>query len=162
MSIRQELFINTAPEAKLLILILRFGNFATNVKIPFFRHVLYISSKVLNLLLIKFGLNTDIPASVRIGKNVNFQHPFGIVIHPNVVIGENAVIRQQVTIGGKAVGRTEKIPKIGSNVEIGAGAKIIGDILIGDNVIIGANSVVTKNVKDNDIVAGVPAKSLKK
>lgn len=71
-------------------------------------------------------------------------HLNGIIVSHNAVIGENVTIFHQVTIGQSE--KTEKAPKIGNNVLIGAGAKIIGDIEIGDNVKIGANAVVTKSV----------------
>ena len=82
----------------------------------------------------------------------------GIVISPLSYIGHNCVIRQQVTIAEK----NGKAPKIGNNVVIGAGAKILGDIVIGDNVVIGANAVVTKSFESNLVIAGVPAKVIKK
>jgi serine O-acetyltransferase len=73
-----------------------------------------------------------------------------VVIHPEVVIGDNCKINQNVTIGGRS-GYTV-VPKIGNNVEIGAGAIIIGPITIGDNVKIGAGAIVVKNVPDNAVV----------
>jgi len=74
-------------------------------------------------------------------------------------IGENCWINQQVTIGYKdKTGR----PNIGNNVRITAGAKVFGNIDIGDNVVIGANAVVTKNVPPNCVVVGIPAYIIKK
>lgn len=78
----------------------------------------------------------------------------GIIVHLCARVGSNAVIWQQVNIGGGT-------PVIGDNVKIGAGAKIIGGITIGNNVIVGANAVVTHNVPDNCVVAGVPARVIK-
>jgi len=82
----------------------------------------------------------------------------GIIISYYASIGRDCVIRQQVTIAQKGEG---KAAKIGNNVVIGAGAKIIGDVTIGDNVVIGANAVVTKSFPDNCVIAGVPAKIIK-
>lgn len=79
----------------------------------------------------------------------------GIYLAPDVVIGENVIIYQQVTIGQKNPDDTGA-PHIGNNVLIGAGAKILGNIHIGNNVRIGANCVVTKNVPDECIVIGNP------
>jgi serine O-acetyltransferase len=80
----------------------------------------------------------------------------GVVIHARAVVGRNCIIGQGVTIGGKS--GWYEVPVIGDNVEISAGARIIGPIRIGNNVIIGANAVVVKDVPDNCVVAGVPAR----
>lgn len=102
-----------------------------------------------------------IPYEVEIGKGSKFGYGgLGIVLHPRVKIGENVIIAQQVTIGGKS--KIYDVPVIGNDVFIGAGAKILGNITIGSNVIIGANSVVVKSVSDNCVVAGIPAKVIKK
>lgn len=93
-----------------------------------------------------------------IGKNLYIQHGFATQISAQS-IGENCLINQQVTIGYSF---DDKPPIIGNGVRISAGAKVIGNINIGNNAIIGANAVVTKNVADNDIVVGVPAKPIKK
>ena len=83
----------------------------------------------------------------------------GVVIHSNAEIGENCLIAQQVTVGGRS--KQKNVPRIGNNVYIGAGAKVLGDIVIGDNVVIGANAVVIKSVDSSCAVAGVPAKVIK-
>ena len=85
-------------------------------------------------------------------------HAIGIVIGSGAVIGDNCKIYQQVTIG-KEKG---KFPIIGDNVTIYSGAKIIGDVKIGNNAIIGANAVVTRDVPDNCVAVGVPARVIKK
>ncbi|HEC73094.1 MAG TPA: serine acetyltransferase [Methylophaga aminisulfidivorans] len=98
----------------------------------------------------------DIPLNCNIGGGVSIPHPNGIVIHPEAIIGPNCLIHQQVTIGVK--GGCIGAPVIAGHVDIGAGAKIIGDISIGKHALIGANAVVTKDVPDFAIVAGVPAR----
>ena len=97
----------------------------------------------------------DIPLNSRIGGGLLIPHPNGIVIHPDAEIGVNCLIFQQVTIGGGT-------PKIGTHVDIGAGAKVLGNITIGDSVLIGANSVVIHSVESGMVVAGVPAKVIRK
>lgn len=105
----------------------------------------------------------DIPAQVFISKTTELSHQgLGVVIHPHAIIGENNVIRQNVSIGTNAKpGEGGFAPKIGNNVMIGAGACILGSISIGNNVIIGANAVVLKDVPDNCVAVGVPAKIIR-
>ena len=103
----------------------------------------------------------DIPYKTKIGKGTCFPHyALGVLIHPNVIIGKNCKILHGVTIGGKS--GNPNLPVIEDNVLIGAGAIIIGNIRIGKNSIIGAGSVVTHDVKPFTIVAGNPAKFIKK
>lgn len=104
--------------------------------------------------------NSDVPCSVRIGKGTVFGHTgIGVVIHPRAVIGENCIVGQGCTVGGRS--RAYEVPVIGNQVYIGAGSRVLGPIKIGNNVIIGPNAVVIKDVADNCIVGGVPAKILK-
>lgn len=100
----------------------------------------------------------DIPLNSNLGGGLIMRHPNGIVIHPNAKIGPNCLISQQVTIG---YGSTPGIPKIGGNVNIGSGAKILGGITIGNNVFIGANSVVLTDIPNNCTAVGVPARIIK-
>jgi serine O-acetyltransferase len=94
----------------------------------------------------------DIPLNCRIGGGLLIPHPNGIVIHPNARIGVNCLIFQQVTIGTR---ETDGVPEIGGHVDIGAGAKILGQVTIGDHAKIGANAVVTRNIAAGDKAIGV-------
>lgn len=96
----------------------------------------------------------DIPLNTRIGGGLRLPHPNGIVIHPSVTIGPNCLIFQQVTLGANFRG----VPVIGAAVDIGAGAKVLGPIVVGDHAMIGANSVVLKDVAAGTVVAGIPAR----
>lgn len=118
---------------------------------------------MLDLFIARIFTNSEINAKASIGKDVVFCHGAnGIIISPKATIGDNVTIFHQVTIGqNSGSNKTWGAPKIGNNVLIGAGAKIIGPITIGDNVKIGANAVVTKDIPANCIVAGIPAKILK-
>lgn len=99
---------------------------------------------------------TLVLAANEVGKNLFIQHGFSCCITADK-IGENCWINQQVTIGYAVAPNP---PVIGNGVRVSAGAKVIGDVKIGDNAIIGANAVVVKNVAENLIVGGVPAKEL--
>ena len=87
-------------------------------------------------------------------------HPYSTIINAKS-IGRNLTICQLTTIGDARHGRNDLVPSIGDNVSIGANATIIGDVTVGNNVIIGAGSVVVKDVPDNCVVAGNPAKVIK-
>ena len=93
------------------------------------------------------------------GKAFVLNHPYSTIINAKS-IGSNFTICQLTTIGNAIHGRNDLVPTIGDNVSIGANATIIGDITIGNNVIIGAGSVVVKDIPDNCVVAGNPARIL--
>lgn len=120
------------------------------------------SLKLLRIYYIRLGrsFGTEIPYNANIGRNLYLPHPFGIIIHPKSIIGQNCSILQQVTIGNPSAEKINDVPVIQDNVVISAGAKIIGKITIGANCIIGANAVVTKDFNENSTVVGVPGKTL--
>lgn len=97
----------------------------------------------------------DIPLNSHIGGGLVMPHPNGIVIHPDAKIGVNCLIFQQVTIGNSG---KRGVPTIGTHVDIGAGAKILGPVTIGDNARIGANAVVLGDVPAGKTAVGIPAK----
>lgn len=99
----------------------------------------------------------DIPLNCCIGGGLLIPHPNGIVIHPKAKIGVNCLIFQQVTIGTRA---GEGLPQIAGHVDIGAGAKILGPVLIGAHATIGANAVVLHDIPDRMTAVGIPAKIL--
>ena len=90
-----------------------------------------------------------------IGKRLWIPHISGIIISYYAIIGDNCTLFHQVTIGEENIQHPGEAPIIGNNVYIGAGAKIIGPIHIGDNVRIGTNTVVTKDIPSNCTVVGV-------
>lgn len=118
--------------------------------------VFIISRLILQRYKYKYGI--DIYPATKIRSGFYIGHSGGIVVNVNSVIGKNCNISQGVTIGVSNRGDNMGSPTIGDNVFIGPGAKIIGGIKIGNNVAIGANAVVTKDVPDNSVVAGIPAK----
>ena len=86
---------------------------------------------------------------------MRIHHFGGVIFHSTAELGSNCTIYHEVTIGD--TGGSGDAAKIGDNVMIGAGAKIIGEITIGNNCVIGANAVVTKNMPDNTLAIGNPA-----
>ena len=116
---------------------------------------------VVYIFLTKFSqvfFGIYIGSKARIGRRLTIEHFGGIVIHTNAVIGDDVIIRQGVTIGNKSLEFPLAVPVIGNRVSIGAGAKILGGIKIGNDVLIGANAVVITDVPDNSIAVGVPAR----
>lgn len=109
--------------------------------------------------LIEITTGISIPVRAEIGRGLRIHHFGGIILHPSVKIGENCTLYHGVTIGDKGDGGLAA--NIGNNVLIGAGAKIIGEITIGDNCKIGANSVVIESIPENSVVVGVPGKIVK-
>ncbi len=108
-----------------------------------------------------FGL--EIAMHCEIGPGLVLPHTIGTVIGANR-IGENATILSGVVVGARSVDysyQKNERPSIGNNVFLGAGAKILGGIEIGDNVVVGANSVVVKSIDGHQVVAGVPAKTIR-
>lgn len=97
----------------------------------------------------------DIPLNCQIGGGLLLPHPNGVVIHPEVKIGPNCLIFQQVTIGMKG---ELGLPVIGGHVDIGAGAKILGNVNIGNHSCIGANAVVIQDVPAGKSAVGIPAR----
>ena len=130
----------------------RMGNWFYKHKIPFFPKIFK------GLCFLTF--NSVVPYTAKIGKGSKFAYGgIGCVVHSRTEIGERVIIGQGTTIGRSL--DPEDFPTIGNDVYISAGARIIGNIHVGNNVIIGANAVVNKDVPDNCIVAGVPAKLIR-
>lgn len=112
-------------------------------------------------LIIFLLYNSSIPFQAKIGKGSRFGYGgIGVVIHKRVEVGNNVLIGSNVTIGGRS-GKFA-VPKIGDDVYVSTGAKILGDIVIGDNCIIGANSVVISDIPSNSVVVGVPGRVIKR
>ncbi|MFH0790718.1 MAG: serine O-acetyltransferase EpsC [Candidatus Omnitrophota bacterium] len=103
----------------------------------------------------------EIHPGAQIGGNFFIDHGMGVVIGETTVIGENVLLYQGVTLGGTGLEKGKRHPTIGNNVVIGAGAKVLGNIKVGDNSYIGANAVVIKDVPPDSTVVGVPGRITK-
>jgi serine O-acetyltransferase len=108
--------------------------------------------------LTRFLTGIEIHPGAKIGKGVFIDHGMGVVIGETAIVGDYALIYQEVTLGGTGKEIGKRHPTLGKNVVVGAGAKVLGNIQIGDNVRIGAGSVVLRDVPSNRIVVGIPGR----
>ncbi|WP_242139336.1 serine acetyltransferase [Sphingomonas sp. TREG-RG-20F-R18-01] len=108
------------------------------------------------------GYGIELPYSVALGRRVVIEHQGGIVIHGNSVIGDDCVIRQNCTLGIRRMDAPDDAPILGTRVDVGAGAVILGRVRIGNGAAIGANAVVLGDVPAGAVAIGIPAKSIMK
>ena len=106
----------------------------------------------------RFLTGIEIHPGASIGSGLFIDHGMGVVIGETSEIGDNVTLFQGVTLGGTGKQRGKRHPTIGSHVVVGAGAKVLGPITIGDFVKIGANSVVLQDVPDHSTVVGIPGR----
>lgn len=99
----------------------------------------------------------ELPYSASVGRRVVIEHQSGIVVHGATVIGDDCIVRQNCTFGIRRVDEPTKAPVLGRGVDVGVGAVILGDIMIGDFAMIGANAVVLSDVPARAMAVGVPA-----
>ena len=137
------------------MVVYRFGRWRYGVQPPLLRKVFSLVYKVL-YKLVQIITGIELPCEVEVGRGFVIDHFGGIVISGYAKFGHNCRIRNGVVVG---LARAEEpcAPVIGNNVDIGAGAKLLGAIRIGNNVLIGANAVVVRDVPDDSIAIGVPA-----
>jgi serine O-acetyltransferase len=139
------------------LLVHRFGNWRMGIaprplRLPFSAVYKALYSGVRNF----YGI--EIPYTAHVGRRVQIEHQGGIVVHGDASIGDGAVIRQGVTIGNRRLERPNDAPRLGADVNVGAGAKILGAVSVGEGAQIGANSVVLSDVPAGAVVIGIPAR----
>jgi serine O-acetyltransferase len=103
----------------------------------------------------RYGI--ELPYSAKVGRRVVIEHQGAIVVHGNCEIGDGSIIRQGCTLGNKTLDRPLDAPKLGRFVNVGAGAKILGTVTIGDGATVGANAVVVRDVPPGATAVGIPA-----
>ncbi|WP_343683458.1 hypothetical protein [Asticcacaulis sp.] len=108
--------------------------------------------------LIEMTCGITLPEGAKIGRRLRIEHYGSIIVHGSTIIGNDCLIRQGVTLGNKGDDFPGAAPSLGDRVEIGAGAKLIGNIKVSDDVKIGANAVVTCDLPSGCIAVGVPAR----
>lgn len=106
----------------------------------------------------RFFTGIEIHPGARIGRGLFIDHGMGVVIGETSVLGDNVTLFQGVTLGGTGKEKGKRHPTLGNNVVVGAGAKVLGNIRIGDHVSVGANAVVIRDVPPNTTVVGVPGR----
>lgn len=111
--------------------------------------------------LARFFTGIEIHPGATIGKRFFIDHGMGVVIGETAVIGDNVLLYQGATLGGTGKETGKRHPTVGNNVVVGAGAKVLGNITIGDGSYIGANAVVIKDVPPNATVVGIPGRITK-
>lgn len=139
-----------------VMLVYRFGRWRYRIpsrllRLPF--SILYKMLKLLSQIL----TGIDLPCETQVGRRLTIEHFGDIIISGDAVIGDDVTLRNGVTIGLKRTSEPGS-PIIGNRVDIGAGAKVLGPIRIGDDVVIGANAVVITDVPPNSLAVGVPAR----
>ena len=136
--------------------VMRLAAYARAHRDPAHRALAFASRLWLRRL--RFRFSVDVPASTAVGSGLYMNHPDGIVVHSEAVIGRNCNLSQGVTLGEANRGRNAGFPVLGDGVYVGPGAKIVGAVRVGDNAAIGANCVVTHDVPENAVVVGVPGR----
>jgi serine O-acetyltransferase len=104
----------------------------------------------------------EIHPAAQLGRRIIIDHGMGVVIGETAVVGDDVYMYHQVTLGGTSSVRTKRHPTIGAGVIIGAGAKILGDILVGEGARVGANAVVVQDVQPGTTVVGIPARAVER
>ncbi|MBD2742172.1 serine O-acetyltransferase [Coleofasciculus sp. FACHB-1120] len=108
--------------------------------------------------LARFFTGVEIHPGAKIGKGVFIDHGIGVVIGETAIVGDNALIYQGVTLGGTGKEIGKRHPTLGENVVVGAGAKVLGNIQIGNSARIGAGSVVLRDIPSHCTVVGIPGR----
>lgn len=160
--LKEDIRVNKITFPKLLLYIITLNPFCL---IILYRLSSWLQSKgikVLPTMIRSLGIaifSADISPYAKIGGGLRIAHTVGIVIGSDVVIGKNAHIFHNITLGsGNETKNGRTMPTIGDNVSLFAGSVVVGPVKIGDNVSIGANAVVTKSFPNNVVVGGVPGR----
>ena len=138
-----------------VMVVYRFGNWRYGIRSRIVRFPFSFAYKLLKIIS-EILTGIELPCEVKLGRRFRIDHFGGIVISGDSVFGDDCVIRNGVTVGLRHTGQ-RGAPIIGDRADIGAGAKVLGSIRIGDDVAIGANAVVITDVPSRSIAVGVPA-----
>ncbi len=115
-----------------------------------------VPARVLSLVA-RALTGVEIHPAATIGRRFFIDHGMGVVIGETAIVGDDVMIYHDVTLGGRSLARVKRHPTVGNRVVIGTGARVLGDIRLGDDSQVGANSVVTKDVPNGSVAVGIPA-----
>ena len=139
-----------------VMVVYRFGRWRYKINNHFLRMPFSGLYRILKLIS-QILTGIDLPCEVQVGRRFRIEHFGDIIVSGDARFGDDVVLRNGVTVGLRNTG-VRGAPRIGSRVDIGAGAKILGSIIVGDDVAIGANAVVLRDVPPNSLAVGVPAR----
>ncbi|WP_275002553.1 serine O-acetyltransferase EpsC [Promicromonospora iranensis] len=119
--------------------------------------VLRLPARLLSQLA-RAATGIEIHPGARLGQRLFIDHGMGVVIGETAVVGDDVMLYHGVTLGGRSLNRGKRHPTLGDRVTVGAGAKVLGPVWVGDDVQIGANAVVVKDVPAGAVAVGIPAR----
>lgn len=125
----------------------------------FYKHKLFFLARLISQTS-RFFTGIEIHPGATIGRGLFIDHGMGVVIGETAEVGDDVTLYHGVTLGGTGKDKGKRHPTLGNNVVVGAGAKILGPILIGNDAKVGANAVVVKNVPYGATAVGIPAKNI--
>jgi serine O-acetyltransferase len=138
----------------------RFGRWRYRIRPAWLRKPFSLLYKLLRTAS-QMTTGIELPCETQIGRRLRIEHFGGIIISGDAVIGDDVVLRHGVTLGLRRTNQ-RGAPRIGHRVDIGAGAKILGSVVIGDDAIIGANAVVLQDVPAGALAVGIPARIIRR
>jgi serine O-acetyltransferase len=138
----------------------RFGTWRYTISFGPVRKVMSLLYKI-TFKMVQILTGIELPCEAKVGRGTRIDHFGGIIVSGYAVIGDGCILRQGVTIGLRHIDEVVA-PRLGNFVNVGAGAKIIGRVVIGNHVDIGANAVVLTDVPSNSCAVGIPARIIPK